>query len=369
MLDTEPTIPINDLSRRFIEDSRLLNEISTLVISGPYFKSKYTNQFEANFARHIGSTYCTTVSSGTSALELAFRALELPSGSRVLMSANAGGYSAIAAKRAGLSPIFLDVDTNGLIDVQTVDGQLNNVSAIVATHLYGQRCDMELIQEFAKAHSLKIVEDCAQAVGCRLNGKAVGTYGDISAFSFYPTKNLGAIGDAGAVCTDSEILNSRVVSLREYGWSQRYFSQLEGGANFRMDELQAIVLINQLEKLENNNLKRLKIWREYKEICTKYNVKIFGSELNGFAPHLAVLLVENREKFSEFMSNQRIDVAIHYPYPDYEQPGIIAVNKTSLPITESLCNQVVSIPLFPEMTWQEVSRVKLALTMYFEKLQ
>lgn len=366
MLKIEPTIPMNDLSRRFTKDSDVIAQISNLVIEGPYFKSKYTTKFELDFARYIGTSYCTTVSSGTSALELAFRALQLPFGSQVLMAGNAGGYSAISAKRAGLLPVFLDVDGNGLIDVKTAIAPLKNVSAIVATHLYGQSCDMGLIQEFARKNDLKIIEDCAQAVGSNLNGRSVGTFGDISSFSFYPTKNLGGIGDGGAICTDNELLNSRVVSLREYGWSRRYFSQLDGGANFRMDELQAIVLLDQLEKIKKNNLKRLEIWRQYKEICLKYNVHIFGSESSGFAPHLAVLRLFDREGFSEFMRSQKIEVAIHYPHPDYDQPGIDSSGILNLPTTSTLCSQVVSIPLFPEMTKGEVSRVKNALNSYFE---
>lgn len=366
MLELEPTIPINDLSRRFTKDSDVIAQISELVINGPYFKSKFTTKFEKDFARFIGTSYCTTVSSGTSALELAFRALQLPFGSQVLMAGNAGGYSAISAKRAGLLPVFLDVDENGLIDVKTAVVPLKNVTAIVATHLYGQSCDMELIQEFARINDLKIIEDCAQAVGSNLNGKSVGAFGDISSFSFYPTKNLGGIGDGGAICTDSELLNSRVVRLREYGWSSRYFSQLDGGANFRMDELQAIVLLDQLEKIKINKSKRLEIWRQYKEICLEYKVHIFGSELNGFAPHLAVLRLLDRDKFSEFMRRQKIDVAIHYPYPDYDQPGIDSSGKLNLVTTSALCSQVVSIPLFPEMTKREVSRVKNALRSYFE---
>jgi aminotransferase EvaB len=368
MLNSEQIIPINDLSRRFANDSDLMNQIWNLVVNGPYFKSKFTAKFESEFANYIGTIHCTTVSSGTSALELAFRALQLPYGSQVLMAANAGGYSAIAAKRAGLKPLFLEVNENGLIDIKTTTGPLNNVSAIVATHLYGQRCDMESIQEFARVHDLRIVEDCAQAVGCNLNGKAAGSYGDVSAFSFYPTKNLGAIGDAGAICTNSEAINSRVVALREYGWSQRYLSQLEGGANFRMDELQAIVLLNQLKNLERNNLNRLKIWRQYREICFKHKVQIFGSESKGFSPHLAVLRLENRERFIEFMRENKIDVAIHYPYPDFDQPGIDSTRSVILPRTTTICSQVVSIPLFPEMTQHEVSRVKIALSEYFENV-
>ncbi len=366
MLEIEPTIPINDLSRRFTKDSDVIAQISNLVIQGPYFKSKFTTKFEIDFARYVGTSYCTTVSSGTSALELAFRALQLPLGSQILMAGNAGGYSAISAKRAGLLPVFLDVDENGLIDVKNAIAPLNNVSAIVATHLYGQSCEMGLIQEFARKNDLKIIEDCAQAVGSNLNGRSVGTFGDISTFSFYPTKNLGGIGDGGAICTDNELLNSRVVSLREYGWSHRYFSQLDGGANFRMDELQAIVLLDQLEKIKKNNLKRLEIWRQYKEICLKYKVHIFGSESSEFAPHLAVLRVFDRENFSDFMRSQKIEVAIHYPYPDYDQPGIVSSGRLNLPTTSSLCSQVVSIPLFPEMTNGEVSRVKNALNRYFE---
>lgn len=368
MAFSTPTVPINDPSRRFESDTELIKSVTDLIFNGPYLNSRYTNAFELEFANFVGVEHCIAVSSGTAALELAIKALELPSNSVILMTANAGGYSAVAAKNAGFRTRYVDVDDFGLLCLDNLNQNLKDVSAIVITHLYGQMCDMNALVSFASQNNLRVIEDCAQAVGSSIGSIPAGSFGDLSAFSFYPTKNLGGIGDSGAVCTRSQGLADRLRHLREYGWSERYFSVVSGGGNFRNDEIQSLVLINQLTTLKAKNDIRKEIWIRYYEICNLYGVQILGNSTNDFVPHLAVLKISKRKEFIKHMNERNIRVDIHYPFPDFLQPGIIVEEERKLIQTSLHCNQVVSIPLFPEMTETEICRVEEGLREFFGKV-
>jgi dTDP-4-amino-4,6-dideoxygalactose transaminase len=365
MQKSENVIPLNDLSRRFAKDSLILDRVKNLLISGPYFKSEYTQGFESAFATYIGVDFCTTVSSGTSALELSIKALNLKHGSSILMVANAGGYAAIAAKNCGLRPYFVEVNEYGLIDPNSLPSQCVDVTAIVVTHLYGQVCDMPSLLAYAKLHNLKVIEDCAQAAGSSLGNQNAGSFGDISSFSFYPTKNLGGVGDSGAVCTSDSELSARTLKLREYGWSERYFALESGGGNYRMDEIQALVLLDQMNQLDQNNRIRQSIWQRYAKICIEHDVRILGNFGIGFSPHLAVIRVPNRKNFIKFMADHGVSSTAHYPYTDYQQPGIGLRKDFKLPLTEILCDEVVSVPIFPEMLESEIAQVEASLDSYF----
>ena len=363
-----PIVPMNDLSRRFESNTELVKLVADLILNGPYLNSKYTNAFESEFATFVGVQHCIAVSSGTAALELAIKALELPANSAILMSANAGGYSAIAARNAGFRTRYVDVDEFGLLGLDDLSNNLEDVSAIIVTHLYGQVCDMNALSIFASQNNLKLIEDCAQAVGSRYAAKPAGSFGDISAFSFYPTKNLGGIGDSGAVCTKSQSLADRVRQLREYGWSERYFSAASGGGNFRNDEIQSLVLIDQLASLNAKNIIRKNIWNRYFEICNSYGLQILGSTSKDFVPHLAVLKISRREEFIKHMRERNVAVSIHYPFPDFLQPGLNLEEGGRLVRTTLHCNQVVSIPLFPEMTEVEICQVEEGLNDFFGRV-
>jgi dTDP-4-amino-4,6-dideoxygalactose transaminase len=280
------------------------------------------------------------------------------------MAANAGGYAALAAINSGLKPKFVDVSENGLIDFNSLPTENEGVSAIVVTHLYGQLCDMQNLSNYSRLHDLRVVEDCAQSAGSSIDSLMAGSFGDISAFSFYPTKNLGGIGDGGAVCTSSKGLKENCLKLREYGWADRYYSEIPYGSNFRMDEIQALILNDQLSVLDHKNGIRRDIWRRYAEICGRFGVHILGNSSEGFAPHLAVLRVPNRNGFIDFMQSHGISTAVHYPHPDYRQPGIGTDPELNLEMTEVLCKEVVSIPLFPDMTESEIQKVERVLEDY-----
>ena len=351
-------VPFNDISRRFQKSDNLLAEIKDLILKGPYLNGPQLDSFEMNFAKYLSAKHSIGVSSGTSALQLAMLALNLPTNSFILLPANAGGYSTIAALNAKLSPVFYDVDENGLINIDGLANFSNsNISAIVATHLYGQTVNMIKLLEYTKKQEWKTIEDCAQSTGSVYQSKKSGTFADIAAFSFYPTKNLGAIGDAGAVVTNDDNLAIRVRELREYGWSSKYEVRIKHGGNHRMDEIQALILNKQLDSLDSNNIKRREIWKYYSSIIDHKNSYLLGTNDETFVAHLAVLKTENRDMLKNFLSERKIQTQIHYPIPDHKQIGWNFDKINHLRNTEVLSTKILSLPLFPEMYDHEIDFV------------
>ena len=358
-------VPFNDVSRRYASLESLKVEISTLIECGPYLNGEHTARFQENFAKYIGADYCLGVSSGTVALELALASLQLPKYSKILVAANSGGYGSIAIQKNQLLPCYIDVNENGILDTESILSATEGVSAVIVTHLYGQTMQLDLLAKSLREKNIFLIEDCAQSAGALIGEDRAGSFGDLSTFSFYPTKNLGAIGDAGAVCTSSPLIYERLKKLREYGWSNRYFAEIAMGGNNRIDEIQALVLNLQLKKLDGWNIQRRAIWSRFKRAAEQSSLRLIGSNSESFVAHLAVIETESREIFQNYMNQNGIDTAIHYPYPDYVQPGLTTEPfRSSLPITERLCSSVVSLPLFPEMTENEILRVENSIANY-----
>lgn len=358
-------VPFNDVSRRYTFSETMKFEMFELIQNGPYLNGEITSRFQTRFADFIGTEFCLGVSSGTTALEIALASLSLPKGSKVLVAANAGGYGSIAINKTSHVPVYLDVNNDGILDVQSIMNASSEISAVIVTHLYGQTVRLDQLSDYLKERNIFLIEDCAQAVGAFIGYKRAGSFGDVSAFSFYPTKNLGAVGDAGAVCTSDTKIFERSSKLREYGWSRRYFSEYNMGGNNRIDEIQALVLDSQLHKLDDWNSRRRLIWERYNVATKKSGLRLLGSNSAEFVAHLAVIDCTDRDRFIRYMNAAGIDTAIHYPYPDYVQPGLTHEKiQESLGTTERLCSSVVSIPLFPELTEDEISKVENALVNY-----
>lgn len=351
-------IPFNDLSRRFENSEKMQEELKEFVITGPYLNGPILSSFEMKFAEYLGVKYCVGVSSGTAALQLAMLALDLPSNSKILLPANAGGYSTIAALNCKLVPVFYDIDDNGLPNLEQLSEFMDvEISAIVVTHLYGQTCDMPEILKIATQFNWKVIEDCAQSTGSIYVGKSTGSFGDIAAFSFYPTKNLGAIGDAGAVVTNSTELCVKAKQLREYGWIQKYQVGIANGGNFRMDDIQALILNHQIDRLDLKNARRRSIWNYYTENLRNSQAHLIGKNDNSFVAHLAVLRTTKRKEFLDFLGHKGIQTQIHYPIPDHLQPGWSFPKLFNLGVTETFSKEILSIPLFPEMYDAEIEYV------------
>lgn len=317
--------------------------------------------FEQLFAGYIQVAHCRSVANGTDALELALRALGVKAGDKVATVANAGMYTSTAILSIGGTPIFMDVDlvTQVVMQSEVERAIAQGVKAVVVTHLFGQaQHDIVGIADKCRTAGVALVEDCAQAHGARVNGKRVGSFGNAGCFSFYPTKNLGALGDGGAVVCREVELAEKVGHLRQYGWSAKYQVELAGARNSRLDEMQAAVLSVFLPHLDTWNVRRRVIASQYSRCIAHPAVILPLVGGDDYVAHLYVVRCVERDKLRQHLRNLDIPTDVHYPIPDYRQP--IFGNKYSdmhLPNTERLAHEVLTLPCYPEMTDEDVTRV------------
>lgn len=324
--------------------------------------------FEREFAKYVGVETCVTLANGTDALELALRGLGVQQGDQVVAVANAGFYGSTAIHAIGAVPLYVDVDHKTLtMSVSALAKALERrPKAVIVTHLYGQLADIESLLRIAGEAGVPLIEDCAQSHGAVRNGKQAGSFGRIACFSFYPTKNLGALGDGGAIVTNDVDLAGRVRMLRQYGWSQKYQVTAAGGRNSRLDEIQAAVLREKLPHLAKWNSERRHIAQRYNEAFASLPITRPCSTGEDYVAHLYVLRVKDRQSFREFLKERGIATDIHYPTPDHRQPAYPFTDVT-LDVTESVCSSVVSLPCFPGLTEVEVERVIDAVLEYFQQ--
>jgi dTDP-4-amino-4,6-dideoxygalactose transaminase len=354
---------INDLRRHTSSMQAELSAVVARVIqSGWFVLGPEVKQFEQEFAAYCGAAHAITLANGTDALELALRALGVGPGSRVLTVANAGMYSTTAINAVGATPIYIDITADTLLlDVDRLEEALiesPRPDAVVVTHLYGLLADVERVVAIAKSRGLPVIEDCAQAHGAMAHGKRAGTFGTLGCFSFYPTKNLGALGDGGAVVTDDAELAATIRQLRQYGWSEKYVSSRPGGRNSRLDEMQAAVLRAKLPRLDKWNQRRRSIASRYSMEIQQPKLRCPRVEGDNYVAHLYVVRTTDRHGLRSHLSSCGVPSDIHYPVPDYRQPSIAdRFGQVSLPVTEAACQEVLTLPCFPEMTDDEVSAV------------
>jgi dTDP-4-amino-4,6-dideoxygalactose transaminase len=340
--------------------------------SGRYILDREVAAFESEFAAYLGIAGAVGVASGTDALELALRALDVGSGDAVFTVSHTAVATVAAIERAGATPVLLDVDE----DTFTLDpGRLEDAlrlpidlgdarpRAVVVVHLYGHPADMPAIVEVARRAGLLVVEDCAQAHGARLGGRPVGTFGDASSFSFYPTKNLGALGDGGLVASDDPGVARRVRELREYGWRERYVSATPG-FNSRLDELQAAILRVKLRHLDAGNERRRVVAARYDQLLRRTSVRRPGVAAGvEHAFHQYVIRAERQNDLMAHLRARGIGTAIHYPVPVHRQPayaGRVPV-PYDLRVTDRLVDEIVSLPMFPGLTDADVDRIAEAI--------
>jgi dTDP-4-amino-4,6-dideoxygalactose transaminase len=353
-------IPLNDLGRQHAEIGRPLRAaIERVLASSRYIGAANVQGFEEAFAEYCGASHCVGVANGTDALELALRAVGVVRSNRVVTVANAGGYASTAICAIGAMPVYVDVQPRTLlIDVKRLDDLREPIAAVVATHLYGRMSDMGAILRWARPRGVPVVEDCAQAHGATHEGKRAGTLGTIGCFSFYPTKNLGALGDAGAVVTNDAAIAARVRSLRQYGWSSKYHSDLAGGRNSRLDELQAAILLSKLPHVDRWNERRRTIAARYRDRLDNARIRPPPESGEDDVAHLFVIRVEGRASLCAGLSAHTIGHDIHYPVPDHRQPALDCGGEVvTLPVTERAADEILSLPCFPEMTDGEVDQV------------
>ncbi len=368
-MGTKPLIvPFNDLARNWIATSNEVHDVCLRVLeSGSYIHGPEHAEFEREFAHFLGIKHAMGVASGTDALEIALRVVGCESGSKIISVANAGGYTSTAAQAIGCEVIYCDVDPDSLVATDLTIAALlsNEIRAIVVTHLYGNIAPVDRIRSLCVPFGIAVIEDCAQAMGGMLNGKSVGTFGDIAAFSFYPTKNLGAAGDGGMVATNDDFFADATRELRQYGWSDKYKISRLGGMNSRLDELQAAILRVGLGKVASLNSQRRDVITQYQNALSETDITVSTSSSMGSAAHLAILRIPSaigRDNIQSFLQGKGIGTAIHYPTIDCDQE---AFPKNAIPpsLLESRIAQteILSIPCFPEMTPTEVLTVIDAL--------
>lgn len=354
--------------------AELFAVVDRMMANGQLVLGQSVESFEESFATFIGVKHCVGVASGTDAIEIALRALGCE-GKEVLLVANAAGYGTISCLAIGAIPVYCDVDPKTLlISVESISERVSNkTAAVIVTHLFGTAVDCALVDAAVMAKlgkSIPIIEDCAQAHGAKVGNSRAGAQGTIGCFSFYPTKNLGALGDGGAIVTNDAALAERVKHLRQYGWTTRYLQALPGGRNSRLDELQAGFLSVFLPSLDERNAKRRQIVKQYLEGGATFVHEAFvNSERN--VAHLAVCVVKDRNRFVENMASENIATGVHYPYLDTEFPTTQHLPSFSLPVTEAAKGRIVTLPCFPEMTTSEIETVCQAIKknkQFFEEL-
>ncbi|MBS1572415.1 MAG: DegT/DnrJ/EryC1/StrS family aminotransferase [Bacteroidetes bacterium] len=340
------------------------NRLLTTFRSGWYLLGNENKTFEANLSSYIGAKHAIGVANGLDALRLIIRGyLELgifQKGDQIIVPANTYIASVLAISDNGLQPVFVEpnADTHNL-DIDKIEAAITpTTKAIMTVHLYGQVSYNEKLKSLAEKYNLKIIEDNAQAIGATYNGIKTGNLGDASGFSFYPGKNLGALGDGGAVTTNDDALAKVIRALANYGSSEKYVNDFQG-LNSRLDELQAATLDVKLNYLDQENKKRKAVAKRYiSEIKNdKIQLPLFPIDENSHVWHVFVINTKNRKDLQEYLTRHNIQTIIHYPTPPHLQKCYQEFNHLSFPITENLCKEVLSIPISQVMTEEEISFV------------
>jgi dTDP-3-amino-2,3,6-trideoxy-4-keto-D-glucose/dTDP-3-amino-3,4,6-trideoxy-alpha-D-glucose/dTDP-2,6-dideoxy-D-kanosamine transaminase len=357
------------LRRSVFADDEVVEAVERVVRSGWYLSGEETAGFEGEFADYLGVSHVVPVASGTDALQLALMALGGGRGGEILTAANAGGYGALAARCCGMEVRYADVDDGDLLlTPDTVEAALTSrTTVVIVTHLYGKMAPIAGIRDLCHAKGILVLEDCAQAAGARAKGQHAGSVGDAAAFSFYPTKNLGAIGDGGAISTSDAGVAARVRRLAQYGWGAKYLVEDEGGVNSRLDEIQAAVLRVRLPRLDELNRRRREAARCYAQALSPMTGVMAQDGGDDYVAHLAVVRSSRRQALEEGLRVRGIHTDIHYPVPDHRQ-RVIGAPGVSLPVTEAASRQVLSLPCFPELTHEELGIICAALGEISESL-
>ena len=326
-----------------------------------------TRAFEQEFATYCGVAHCVSVNSGTSALHLALRCLNIGPGDEVITTPFTFIATAWAISYVGATPVFVDIEPQrrALDPAQVEVAVTPHTKAIIPVHIFGMPADMDALNVIAKNHKLFIVEDAAQAHGARYKGKRVGQFGAISCFSFYPTKNLGAYGEGGALLTNDPELAARARALREHAQSARYVHE-EIAYNYRMDSLQAAVLRVKLKRLDAWNATRAAHARRYGEQLAGTPYRLPSNPIDSESVwHCYVIECENRDRVRAALANAGIDTAINYPLPLHLQPVYrpLGYHRCQLPVAEHLCERCLSLPIYPELAEKQISMVASALRL------
>jgi dTDP-4-amino-4,6-dideoxygalactose transaminase len=363
-------ILINNVSEynKLFQDKYIEN-LNTLLQKGNYILGEDVIKFENKMASYIGTNFCLGVSSGTSALELAFACIDLNNDDEVIIQANAYIASAFGALKSNAKLILIDCDKNGVFDINEFEKKINpKTKAVLIVHLYGDCCNMDTLSLICKKNNIKIIEDCAQCQGSKYNYKMLGSFGDISCFSFYPSKNLGALGDGGAICTNNEDYYKKIKLLRNLGSIKKYEHEIKG-TNSRLDTLQALFLLTKFDNIDESIKKKREL---VENVYKKMNNRLFKHIENDdtkiyHSYHLYVLQLNDgidRDDFMNYLAKDGVETIIHYKIPFYKTNAFSEFNKLTFPNTEKLANTIVSIPIYNTMTLKQAVYVTKVIEYY-----
>lgn len=351
----------NPLAQYLSHQDEIDSTISKVLKKGWYILGDECKLFESEFANYIGVKYGVGVGSGTEALHVALKSCGVAPGDEVITVSHTAVATVAAIELTGATPVFVDIEPNYYtLDPSKIEKVISpKTKAIVPVHLYGQPADIIPIVEIARKYKLKVIEDCAQAHGAMYNGRRVGSWGDVAFFSFYPTKNLGALGDGGMMVTDNEEIARNARLLREYGWAERYVSS-SSGWNTRLDELQAAILRVKLRTLDKDNEVRARLSAKYDQLLEKFDIvlpKIRNKSTH--VHHLYVISSSKRDSLQKYLKENGIAALIHYPVPVHLQPAYYKKFKgcDELAITENAAKEILSLPMYPELGELELLNV------------
>jgi dTDP-4-amino-4,6-dideoxygalactose transaminase len=358
-----------------INKANITRSINKTLLSGSYVLGKSVKNFEKQFANYIGARYAVGVNSGTDALEIAIKSLGIRRGDEIITVSHTALATVSAITSIGAIPVLVDVDHSYNIDPVLLSKSLTKrTRAIIVVHLYGKPAPIHKIRKFCKINNLKLIEDCAQACGSSIRRKKIGCFGDISAFSFYPTKNLGTFGDGGAIITSNSKLYINAQRIRQYGWNEKRISDLPG-RNSRLDDIHASILSVKLKNLDAENKARLSIANKYNKKLSKLSrdIKLQPLEINEtHSFHLYVILLNSksiRNKLKEYLYKNGIETGIHYPIPIHMQPGysnLIKIRSGNLKNTEEFSGQILSLPMHPWLKIKEINFIVDKIKIFFE---
>lgn len=362
-------ILINDLNAHSKSLADNINKSLARVLSSGWFVlGPEVGKFENQFAEYVGVEECVSLANGTDALELALRSLGVKANDEVATVANAGMYTTTALIAIGALPVFMDVDVKTCVTTLEECKRViaKGVKAIVVTHLYGRAVpEIDAIAKYCAALGVPLVEDCAQAHGAKINGKMVGSFGDIACFSFYPTKNLGALGDGGAIVTNKVALAEKVKRLRQYGWAAKYEVVLSHSRNSRLDEMQAAILVDFLPLLDKWNARRREIACLYEKLINHTAIQLPSFNNEEYVAHLYIIQTKNPLGLRTHLKANDVASEVHYPIPDYKQPVFEKkFEDVYLKNTEILAASILTLPCYPELTDEQVSHIAKAVNSW-----
>lgn len=366
-------IPILDLKRQYDQiGSEIEKEVIEVLRSGSYILGKHNKALEENLADYVGVKHAIALNSGTDALHLALRALDIGPGDEVITVAFTFVATTEAIGIVGAKPVFVDIDPDTFnIDVEKIENAITpKTKAIIPVHLYGQPCDMNVIMDIAKKHDLFVIEDCCQAIGAKFEDQMVGSFGDVGCFSFFPTKNLGAMGDGGLLTTNSSAVKDRVIALRNHGGAVRYYHD-EIGVNSRLDEIQAAILRIKFKHIDEWNKKRRNNAYRYNDLFKNCADVVTPKEMDDTycVYHQYTVKIPNRDEVHKMLTEAGIGAMLYYPVPLHLQNvhKHLGVGEGSLPATEENTKLVISLPMFPELTAEEQKTVADTLISCIQK--